>query len=168
MCVSCSLSTSSRPSFLAHLLTLFHSLLQAARGNEGVFVSKETWDELEDGRRNYDETKRKLEIAESQLQTTRDQFEQNFRLLSTREEQLRKTADELGAVKGELGTTRASLEETSLRLAQQEVLRDAFETSREGWKESAAGALDDVEGLRAKLGASRSNPSRRFDLSSAH
>ncbi|GAA5938927.1 hypothetical protein JCM3775_003169 [Rhodotorula graminis] len=125
--------------------------LNAARGNEGVFVSKETWDELEDGRRNYDETKRKLEIAESQLQTTRDQFEQNFRLLSTREEQLRKTADELGAVKGELGTTRASLEETSLRLAQQEVLRDAFETSREGWKESAAGALDDVEGLRAKL-----------------
>ncbi|GAA6054492.1 hypothetical protein JCM3770_001015 [Rhodotorula araucariae] len=125
--------------------------LNAARGNEGVFVSKETWDELEDGRRNYDETKRKLEIAESQLQTTRDQFEQNFRLLSTREDQLRRTADELGAVKGALASTSTALDETRLRLAQQEVLRDAFETSREGWKESAAGALDDVEGLRAKL-----------------
>ncbi|TNY22876.1 P-loop containing nucleoside triphosphate hydrolase protein [Rhodotorula diobovata] len=125
--------------------------LNAARGNEGVFVSKETWDELEEGRRNYDETKRKLEIAESQLQTTRDQFEQNFRLLSTREEQLRKTTDELGVVKAELGSTRVDLEGTRLRLAQQEVLRDAFETSREGWKDSAAGALDDVEGLRAKL-----------------
>ncbi|BGP42526.1 Kinesin-related motor protein [Rhodotorula kratochvilovae] len=125
--------------------------LNAARGNEGVFVSKETWDELEDGRRNYDEKKRKLEIAESQLQTTRDQFEQNFRLLSTREEQLRRTADELAVVKGTLASTSTELEETRLRLAQQEVLRDAFETSREGWKESAAGALDDVEGLRAKL-----------------
>ncbi|GAA5995740.1 uncharacterized protein JCM10292_004718 [Rhodotorula paludigena] len=125
--------------------------LNAARGHEGAFVSQETWQELETGRLNYDETKRKLEIAESQLQTTRDQFEQNFRLLSTREEQLRRTSDELGSVKGELASTATELEETKLRLAQQEVLRDAFETSREGWKEAAGDALDDVEGLRAKL-----------------
>ncbi|KAJ8292619.1 Kinesin-like protein bimC [Rhodotorula toruloides] len=125
--------------------------LNAARGQEGVYVSKETWDEMETGRLSFDETKRKLEISESQLQTTRDQFEQNFRLLSLREEQLRKATDELGAVKGELVATSAELRETKLRLAQQEVLRDAFETSREGWKEAASGALDDVEGLRAKL-----------------
>lgn len=127
--------------------------VQAARGQEGVYVSKETWDEMETGRLSFDETKRKLEISESQLQTTRDQFEQNFRLLSLREEQLRKAKDELGVVKGELAATSAELAETRLRLAQQEVLRDAFETSREGWKEAAGGALDDVEGLRAKLGA---------------
>ncbi|GAA6022677.1 hypothetical protein JCM10207_008578 [Rhodosporidiobolus poonsookiae] len=125
--------------------------LQAARGHEGVYVSKETWDELEVGRLSFDETKRKLEITESQLQTTRDQFEQNFRLLSTREEQLRSTADELVLVKNERAATALALEETRLRLAQQEVLRDAFETSREGWKSSAGEALDDVEGLRAKL-----------------
>ncbi|BGP26707.1 kinesin family member 11 [Rhodotorula toruloides] len=125
--------------------------LNAARGHEGVYVSKETWDEMETGRLSFDETKRKLEISESQLQTTRDQFEQNFRLLSLREEQLRKATDELGGVKGELAATAAELKETKLKLAQQEVLRDAFETSREGWKEAASGALDDVEGLRAKL-----------------
>ncbi|GAA6057292.1 hypothetical protein NBRC10513_006776 [Rhodotorula toruloides] len=125
--------------------------LNAARGQQGVYVSKETWDEMETGRLSFDETKRKLEISESQLQTTRDQFEQNFRLLSLREEQLRKATDELGGVKGELLATAAELRETKVKLAQQEVLRDAFETSREGWKEAASGALDDVEGLRAKL-----------------
>ncbi|GAA5919008.1 hypothetical protein JCM6882_002005 [Rhodosporidiobolus microsporus] len=125
--------------------------LNAARGNEGVYVSKETWDELEAGRLSFDETKRKLEITESQLQTTRDQFEQNFRLLSTREEQLKRTQEELGTASNELAATALELEETRLRLAQQEVLRDAFETSREGWKSSAGDALDDVEGLRAKL-----------------
>ncbi|BGP34356.1 Kinesin-related motor protein [Rhodotorula toruloides] len=125
--------------------------LNAARGQEGVYVSKETWDEMETGRLSFDETKRKLEISESQLQTTRDQFEQNFRLLSLREEQLRKATDELGGVKGELAATAAELRETKLKLAQQEVLSVAFETSREGWKEAASGALDDVEGLRAKL-----------------
>ncbi|GAA5845511.1 hypothetical protein JCM11251_001659 [Rhodosporidiobolus azoricus] len=125
--------------------------LNAARGHEGVYVSQETWAEMETGRLNFDETKRKLEISESQLQTTNDQFEQNFRLLSTREEQLKRAQEELGGVRGELREVKGELEGTRLRLAQQEVLRDAFENSREGWKESAGEALDDVEGLRAKL-----------------
>jgi kinesin family protein 11 len=125
---------------------------QAARGHEGVYVSKETWDSLENGRQNYDDTKQRLEIAESQLQTTRDQFEQNFRLLSTREDQLRKVQEELALVKAELGSTKTELAETKMSLAEQQVLRDAYETSREGWKEAASDALGDVEGLRAKLG----------------
>ncbi|GAA5877858.1 hypothetical protein JCM8547_002698 [Rhodosporidiobolus lusitaniae] len=125
--------------------------LNAARGSQGVYVSRETWAELEAGRQSFESTKLKLEITESQLQTTRDQFEQNFRLLSTREEQLKKAQEELVAVRSELVATALGLEDTRLRLAQQEVLRDAFETSREGWKESAGEALDDVEGLRAKL-----------------
>ncbi|GAA6043345.1 hypothetical protein JCM8097_008038 [Rhodosporidiobolus ruineniae] len=125
--------------------------LTAARTQTGVHVSSETWAELEAGRLSFDETKRKLEITESQLQTTRDQFEQNFRLLSTREEQLKKTQDELGVTKDELARTKEELEGTRLRLAQQEVLRDAFEHSREGWKKDAGDALDDVEGLRKKL-----------------
>ncbi|TKA51824.1 hypothetical protein B0A53_05176 [Rhodotorula sp. CCFEE 5036] len=125
--------------------------LQAARGHEGVYVSKETWDSLENGRQNYDDTKQRLEIAESQLQTTRDQFEQNFRLLSTREDQLRKVQEELALVKAELGSTKTELAETKMSLAEQQVLRDAYETSREGWKEAASDALGDVEGLRAKL-----------------
>ncbi|GAA5954378.1 hypothetical protein JCM10213_005365 [Rhodosporidiobolus nylandii] len=125
--------------------------LAAARGQHGVYVSQETWEELEAGRLSFDETKRKLEITESQLQTTRDQFEQNFRLLSTREEQLHRVKDELASTKGELEEKRTLLEDTRLRLAQQEVLRDAYEQSREGWKQDAGEALDDVEGLRAKL-----------------
>ncbi|GAA5985308.1 hypothetical protein JCM10908_002615 [Rhodotorula pacifica] len=125
--------------------------LQAARGHEGVYVSKETWDSLETGRQNYDDTKQRLEIAESQLQTTRDQFEQNFRLLSTREDQLRKVQEELALVKAELNVTKTELAETKMSLAEQQVLRDAYESSREGWKEAASDALGDVEGLRAKL-----------------
>ncbi|GAA5865522.1 hypothetical protein JCM3774_002037 [Rhodotorula dairenensis] len=125
--------------------------LQAARGHEGVYVSKETWDSLERGRQDYDDTKQRLEIAESQLQTTRDQFEQNFRLLSTREEQLRRVQDELAQAKAELATTRRDLAETKMSLEEQRVLRDAYETSREGWKEAAGDAVGDVEGLRAKL-----------------
>lgn len=39
-----------------------------------------------------------------------------------------------------------------MTLAEQEVLRDAYESSREGWKTAAGDALSDVEGLRAKLG----------------
>ncbi|GAA5921201.1 hypothetical protein JCM1841_001199 [Sporobolomyces salmonicolor] len=125
--------------------------LNAAREQSGIYVSQETWDELEAGRLSFDETQRKLEISESQLQTTRDQFEQNFRLLSTREEQLRRASDELAVTKNELAATRAELEEVSLRAREQEALRDAFESSREGWKDEAGRALDDVDGLRAKL-----------------
>ncbi|GAA5880867.1 hypothetical protein JCM1840_003305 [Sporobolomyces johnsonii] len=125
--------------------------LNAAREQSGIYVSQATWAELEAGRLAFDETQRKLEISESQLQTTRDQFEQNFRLLETREEQLRRAGDELAVTKDELVATRVELEQVSLRAREQEALRDAFESSREGWKDEAGRALDDVDGLRAKL-----------------
>ncbi|BGP57426.1 Kinesin-related motor protein [Rhodotorula sphaerocarpa] len=125
--------------------------LQASRGQEGVYVSKETWDSLEAGRRNFDDVRQRLEIAESQLATTRDQFEQNFRLLSTREEQLRRSQEELGDVKAELRRARTELADTKMALAEAEVLRDAYEDSRAGWKEAARNAIGDVDGLRAKL-----------------
>lgn len=127
-------------------------ILQASRGQEGVYVSKETWDSLEAGRRNFDDVRQRLEIAESQLATTRDQFEQNFRLLSTREEQLRRSQEELGDVKAELRRARTELADTKMALAEAEVLRDAYEDSRAGWKEAARNAIGDVDGLRAKLG----------------
>lgn len=45
------------------------------------------------------------------------------------------------------------LEGTQGELERETVVREAFERSRKEWKTAAGDAFDDVEGLRAKLGA---------------
>ncbi|GAA6058647.1 hypothetical protein JCM10212_004058 [Sporobolomyces blumeae] len=132
--------------------------LKAARGDNGYFVSKESFDDLESERRAFkadrhvfEKTKAALEISTSELQSTRDQLDQNVRALSKTKEQLKRVSDELRETKDDLSATRIQLEDTRVENAQLKVLTDAYEKSREGWKDEANQALDDLDGLRAKL-----------------
>lgn len=134
----------------------YPSLPQAAREKNGIYFSSTSWAELsaeqEARRLQLEEAKRQIDINDSQLQTTRAQFEMNLRLLGTREEELRKIGDEVARKSTELVAMAKELVETQEELQGETVLREAFESSRTGWKGAAGEAFQDVEGLRAKLG----------------
>lgn len=108
--------------------------------------------EQEARRVQLEEIKKQLEINDAQLETTRDQFEQALRLLGTRDDELRKCSAELDVRRDELRETVKVLDGTRVALDEERVLRDAFAKSRQGWKGTAAMAIGDVHGLRAKLG----------------
>lgn len=99
--------------------------------------------------------KRQVEINDSQLQTTRSQFEQNLRLLGAREEELKQITGEVDKQSKELIKLAEELMETMGELEGETVLREAFELSRSGWKGAAGDAFSDLAGLREKLGDSR-------------
>lgn len=103
-------------------------------------------------RLELEEAKRQIEINDSQLQTTRDQFEQNLRLLGTRESDLKELSEMRKKLSSELVLMSKSLSETKIELDAETVVREAFERSRAEWKQAAGDAFDDVNGLRAKLG----------------
>lgn len=129
---------------------------QAAREKNGIFFSSASWGELaaeqEVRRIQLEEAKRQIEINDAQLETTRDQFEQSMRLLGTREEELKKVSEEMRRQSQELVELARELGETKDGLEEETVLREAFERSRGGWKGTAGKAIEDVDGLRAKLG----------------
>jgi kinesin family protein 11 len=108
----------------------------------------------ETSRLQLEEAKRQIEINDSQLQTTRDQFEQNLRLLGTRESELKELSEMRKRMSSELVTMSKNLSETKGELDAETVVREAFERSRSEWKRAAGDAFGDVDGLRAKLGTS--------------
>lgn len=137
----------------------YSCLPQAAREKNGIYFSSASWAELsaeqEARRLQLEEAKRQIDINDSQLQTTRAQFEMNLRLLGTREEELRKIGDEVARKSKELVVLAKELVETQGELEEETALREAFESSRSGWKGAAGEAFQDVDGLRAKLGSCR-------------
>jgi kinesin family protein 11 len=136
--------------------------VQAAREKNGIFFSSDSWAELnaeqEARRLQLEDAKRQIDINDSQLQTTRAQFEMNLRLLGTREVELRRIGDEVARQSNELVGLAKELVETQGDLRGEMVLREAFEQSRGAWKGAAGDAFQDVEGLRNKLGTSLSLP----------
>lgn len=129
---------------------------QASREKNGVYISPESWTEFttaqETSQQQLAEASRRIEINDSQLQTTRDQFEQNLRLLGTRESELKELIGVRQKIAGELGGVMKMLGETKITLQEETVVREAFEKSRTEWKLAAGDAFGDVDGLRAKLG----------------
>ena len=121
-----------------------------------MFFSTASWAELaaeQDARRiQLEEAKRQVEINDSLLMTTRAQFEQNLRLLGTREDELKRVSGEMRRKSADLALVARELEGTKGRLEGETVLREAFEKSRKGWKSAAGDAFSDADGLLAKIG----------------
>lgn len=132
--------------------------LLAAREKNGMFISSASWAELQveqDARRvQLEEAKRQVEINDSLLMTTRAQFEQNLRLLGTREDELKRTSAEMRRKSADLVAVARDLQGARTRLEGETVLREAFEKSRRGWKGAAGDAFQDADGLFAKIGPS--------------
>ncbi|KAM0750804.1 kinesin-domain-containing protein [Meredithblackwellia eburnea MCA 4105] len=129
--------------------------LLAAREKNGIFFSTASWAELsaeqELRRVQLEEAKRHIEINDSLLETTKSQFEQNLRLLGTREEEVRKLGREMREKRDEVLRLVGQLEGAREMFKDEQVLRAAFEKSRNAWKGAAGEAFGDNEGLFAKL-----------------
>lgn len=130
--------------------------LLAVREKNGIYFSAQSWGELsaeQDQRKlQLEEAKRRAEVFESNFQGASDQLAQNLMLLGVTQQELEMVMARQRRTKGEVVRLAEELLTTKGELEGQTVLREAFEQSREGWKGAAAEALEDVEGLRAKLG----------------
>jgi kinesin family protein 11 len=129
---------------------------QAAREKNGIYLSPESWAELSTEHTNrgkaLDETKRHAEVCESQLRTTREQFEQNLRLLGTREGELKAATEEREKRTRELERTLAELRRTKTDLDGERRKRKRGDVMRREWRDRVDQAMEDVDGLRHKIG----------------
>jgi kinesin family protein 11 len=124
----------------------------------GYYVSRETFQELELERLNFklgQESHLKvlndLEIQSIELQSSRDQLEQNVRALSKLKSSLKLNQQVLLERDYELQESRRDNEFLKVENEKLKCLNKAWELSRKGWKDDCQDALRDVENLYEKL-----------------
>ena len=136
--------------------------LMATRQKNGVFLTTESYSEMteesESRRILNEEQQRKIDVMETQIKNTREQFEQNMRLFLDLKKELEGTKGVLEETKGELRKTETNLSSTRKDLADETVLREAHEKTEEELKavgQKLITRLDetvhDVSGLHAKI-----------------
>ncbi|PUU72771.1 P-loop containing nucleoside triphosphate hydrolase protein [Tuber borchii] len=136
--------------------------LMATRQKNGVFLTTESYSEMteesESRRILNEEQQRKIDVMETQIKNTREQFEQNMRLFLDLKKELEGTKGVLEETKGELRKTETDLSSTRKDLADETVLREAHEKTEEELKsvgQKLITRLDetvhDVSGLHAKI-----------------
>ncbi|KAK9457402.1 P-loop containing nucleoside triphosphate hydrolase protein [Dipodascopsis uninucleata] len=104
--------------------------LQACRQKNGVYITSESYQELtaesESRRILVDEQKRKIEVMEEQLKTTRDQYEQSMRTMIDTKRELEFTNKLLSDAKGSLAITENDLRVAKAALDQEVSLSNAY------------------------------------------
>ncbi len=137
--------------------------LQASRHKNGVYMTQESWEEVtvesESRRILAEEQSRKIEVLETSLKSTREQFEQNLRLFSETKKDLERTAKTLDTTQNTLYSTQNDLNGTRQNLEAETVLRKAHESTEWELDTIANGLIDtlsttvaDVDGLHGKVG----------------
>jgi kinesin family protein 11 len=133
------------------------SSAQAARERNGIYLSPDSWTDLasthEARRLALEEAQRTSDLYDMQLRTTREQFEHSLRLIGTREAELEGLMTTLDQTNADLALRSAELDVTRREAADEGVLRRAHDSGRQEWRKVAGKAIDDTEGLRAKIGA---------------
>lgn len=135
----------------------------AAREKNGIYFSEETWKEMtneqELRRTECEESKKQVEIVESQLRSVREEFEQSIALLMRRDGELKMTREELQVTKGELQTKDAELLALKENLAEEVVVREAHQSTEQRLhtvagelRAVAKQGLGDLDALFHKLG----------------
>ncbi|KAI5478151.1 kinesin family member 11 [Pseudohyphozyma bogoriensis] len=129
--------------------------LLAAREKNGMYFSTASWEmmasEQEARRLALEDATKQVEIFESQLESHKMMFEQNVRLLGTKEDELKSAKKGLKKVKVELEGVRGELGDVRKVAREEKVLREAFEKSRKEWKGEAEKARGVSEELWSKL-----------------
>lgn len=136
--------------------------LMATRQKNGVFLTTESYSEMteesESRRILNEEQQRKIDVMETQIKNTREQFEQNMRLFLDLKKELEGTKGVLEETKGELRKTETNLSSTRKDLADETVLREAHEKTEEELKDVGQKLITrldetvhDVSGLHAKI-----------------
>jgi len=137
--------------------------LLAAREKSGIYVSEETWNQLNNESELKEtellEARKQAEIVENQMQNVRDEYDQSIALLKRREEELHETTTKLHTTERILREREAELQQLAIAYEQEVIVRQAHQETEialngvaVGLKNIAAQGLRDVEGLFEKLG----------------
>jgi len=127
----------------------------AAREKNGIFLSEDTWKQLSSDKElrqtEMEEAKKQVEIAESQMRSVREEFEQSLALLTKREGELSETKDRLKETEGELVVKEGELKVVKGALEEEVVVRQVYQ-GNEGVLDGVAGGLK-KRSLAARCGS---------------
>ncbi|KAJ7219317.1 P-loop containing nucleoside triphosphate hydrolase protein [Mycena pura] len=134
----------------------------AAREKNGIFFSEETWAQLnaeqEMRQTELEETKKQVEIVESQTRTVREEFEQSIALLKKRETELKETREQLKEAEEVLDKKKVELQLVQVALEEESFVRKAHQETEgrldsiaRGLKVVTRDSVKDVNGLFEKL-----------------
>jgi kinesin family protein 11 len=137
--------------------------LLAAREKNGIYVSEETWNQLNNESELKEtellEARKQVEIIENQMRNVRDEYDQSIALLKRREEELHETTTTLHATERILREREVELKRVTAAYGQEVIVRQAHQETESalngvalGLKNVATQGLRDVEGLFEKLG----------------
>jgi len=137
--------------------------LLAAREKNGIYVSEETWNQLNNESELKEtellEARKQVEIVENQMRNVRDEYDQSIALLKRREEELHETTTTLHATEQILREREVELKRVTAAYGQEVIVRQAHQETEIalngvalGLKNVATQGLRDVEGLFKKLG----------------
>jgi kinesin family member 11 len=137
----------------------------AAREKNGIFFSEETWTQMsaeqELAKTEMEESRRQVEMVESQLRSVREEFEQSMALLMKRESDLKKTQETLEVREKDLEVKGRELRRVKGALEEEVVVRKAYQTSEtildgvaNGLRDVTQESLKDLSALFDKLGQS--------------
>ena len=134
----------------------------AAREKNGIFFSEETWNQMtveqELRQTEVEESKKQVDILESQLRSVREEFEQSISLLMKRDGELKQTREKLKETEGELEVREGQLRLVKGALEEEMVVRQAYQVNESkldgvacGLKQVASESIDDVGALFEKI-----------------
>ena len=140
--------------------------LLAAREKNGIYFSEETWaqinNEHEMRQTEVEESKKQVEIIESQMRSVREEFEQSIALLMKTDGELRSTKERLRTREGELIEKEGELSNVKVALEEEIVVRkahaateDLLDDVADGLRKVVHESTSDVSGLFGKIGKSR-------------
>ncbi|KAF9005676.1 P-loop containing nucleoside triphosphate hydrolase protein [Cyathus striatus] len=136
--------------------------LLATREKNGIVFSEETWNQItvekELKQSELEETKKQVEIVESQLRSVREEFEQSIALFMKTDGELKQTQEKLKETKNVLAEKEVELKDTQKVLEEEVVVRKAHQETEvvldsvaSGLKDVAKESLQHVTGLFEKL-----------------
>ncbi|KZT26445.1 kinesin-domain-containing protein [Neolentinus lepideus HHB14362 ss-1] len=136
--------------------------LLAAREKNGIFFAEDTWMQMtaenELRQTELEESKKQVEIVESQMKAVREEFEQSIALLMRTQGELKETKEKLKGTEEELQATSGQLKAAKRALEEENVVRQAHQRTEaaldevaRGLKGVAAEAIKDLVRLFEKL-----------------
>ncbi|KAL5533323.1 KIP1 [Sanghuangporus sanghuang] len=136
--------------------------LLAAREKNGIYFSEETWTQINNEHElrqtEVEESKKQVEIIESQMRSVREEFEQSIALLMKTDGELRSTKEKLRTREGELAMKEGELNNVRTAFEEEVVIRKAHASTEETLNDVAVGlkqvveeSTGDVSGLFSKI-----------------
>ncbi|KAK9469747.1 P-loop containing nucleoside triphosphate hydrolase protein [Lipomyces arxii] len=123
--------------------------LAACRQKNGVYITQESYQDItaesESRRVQVDEQKRKIEVMETQLRTSREQYEQSLKIILQGKKELEMTTQDLRDTRTTLGLTERDLVLSQQKLSGEMKLRQAYEITEQELRNAAEKLMGSVQ-----------------------